>query len=202
MMDKALFLDRDGIINVDHGYVFQKENFEFVDGIFDLCQKASALGYKIIVITNQAGIARGYYNEADFLTLTAWMKAEFEKQNIHILDVFYCPHHPDKGVNEFGVKCDCRKPAPGMIIQAQQKHRLTLHDSVLIGDKVSDMNAAKNAGISQRILVSSQYHQENIGITGINSSIKNKLKDISTENKKIELQFNTVTLLRDAIELL
>jgi len=198
-MNKALFLDRDGIINVDHGYVYQKENFKFVDGIFELCNKAIQLNYKIVVITNQAGIARGYYSEEDFFKLTAWMKTEFLKHNIKILDVFYCPHHPDKGINEFGIKCDCRKPAPGMILQAQSQYQLNLAESIFIGDKLSDMLAANNAGISQRILVSSQYHQEN---TGIDSLIKNQFKDITTENNNIELPFITVTVLSDAIELL
>ncbi len=161
-MNKALFLDRDGIINVDHGYVFKKENFEFVDGIFELCRLASDKGYSLIVITNQAGIARGYYNEEDFLTLSSWMKLQFKHENINIDDVFYCPHHPTEGKGELLKTCSCRKPEPGMIIQAAEKHNVDLKQSIFIGDKISDMQAAQNAGVYKRILVASQYddHQQ------------------------------------------
>lgn len=194
-MNKALFLDRDGIINVDHGYVYQKENFEFVSGIFELCQKAIHLNYKIIVITNQAGIARGYYTEDDFFKLTTWMNDEFLKRNIDILDIFHCPHHPNKGINEFGIKCNCRKPAPGMILQAQIKYQLNLHNSILIGDKISDMIAAKKAGVTKRILVNSQYHQEN-------SLGSMKSESITGINNNAQFRFDKVTLLTDAIGLL
>jgi D-glycero-D-manno-heptose 1,7-bisphosphate phosphatase len=159
-MKKVLFLDRDGIINIDHGYVYKKENFEFVDGIFEICRHALRLNYQIIVITNQAGIARGYYNEDDFLTLTTWMKTEFEKQQINILDVFFCPHHPTSGVNAYKKQCNCRKPAPGMILSAQKQYSIDLDKSIFIGDKISDMQAAINAGIKNRILVASQYVDE------------------------------------------
>ncbi|WDE07490.1 D-glycero-beta-D-manno-heptose 1,7-bisphosphate 7-phosphatase [Thalassomonas viridans] len=159
-MAKALFLDRDGIINIDHGYVHKIENFEFVDGIFELCRLAMTKGYDIFVITNQAGIARGLYAVSDFEKLTSWMLAQFEKQYINIREVFYCPHHPTKGVNEFKMSCQCRKPAPGMILQAQEKYNLDLGASIFIGDKPSDMQAAEAAGINNRILVASRYLEE------------------------------------------
>lgn len=157
IMVKALFLDRDGIINVDHGYVHKIENFEFVDGIFEICTLAMEKGYQIFVITNQAGIARGYYKITDFECLTSWMKAEFKKQNIEIKDVYYCPHHPLKGTNEYKMDCDCRKPKPGMIVKAKYEHNIDLKQSVFIGDKISDMEAAAAAGVDNRILVKSQY---------------------------------------------
>ncbi|AZQ84764.1 D-glycero-beta-D-manno-heptose 1,7-bisphosphate 7-phosphatase [Colwellia sp. Arc7-635] len=159
-MNKALFLDRDGIINIDHGYVHKIENFEFVDGIFELCQLAISKGYQIFVITNQAGIARGYYDKQTFEALSQWMVSKFEEQNVSIGKVYYCPHHPDKGVNEFVMSCDCRKPEPGMIMQAQQEYSIALADSIFIGDKISDMQAASNAGIETRILVDSRYTNE------------------------------------------
>ncbi len=177
-MIKALFLDRDGIINIDHGYVYKITDFEFVKGIFELCQKAIALDYKIIVITNQAGIARGYYNENDFYTLTTWMKAEFAKNGVLITDVFFCPHHPTSGVNEFKQECNCRKPAPGMILKAQQTHNIDLQQSVFIGDKDSDMQAAKNAGVKNRILVSSQYNQK----SGIATLTVGSVKEIAEKS--------------------
>lgn len=157
-MNNALFLDRDGIINIDHGYVHKQDAFEFVDGIFELCQKAIAKGLKIFVITNQAGIARGYYDIQTFEKLSHWMVSKFEQHNVKIEKVYFCPHHPTKGVNEFVKSCQCRKPAPGMILQAQQEFSLDLNESFFIGDKMSDMQAANNAGIKHKILVDSRYH--------------------------------------------
>ncbi|WP_085299883.1 D-glycero-beta-D-manno-heptose 1,7-bisphosphate 7-phosphatase [Cognaticolwellia mytili] len=159
-MSKALFLDRDGIINIDHGYVHKIADFEFVEGIFELCQLAIAKGYQIIVITNQAGIARGLYDIAMFEKLTQWMVAAFAGHGIAISKVYYCPHHPSKGVNEFVTPCECRKPEPGMIMQATQEFDIDLAESIFIGDKISDMQAASNAGIECKILVDSRYTSE------------------------------------------
>lgn len=159
-MKKALFLDRDGIINVDFGYVHQIKDFEFVDGIFDLCCYAQDMGFEIYVITNQAGIARGYYSTDDFNQLTEWMIGEFNKQDIKISGVYFCPHHPEKGANEYVKACKCRKPAPGMILNAQKEHQLDLNHSIFIGDKISDMQAAETAGIHNRVLVQSQYSDD------------------------------------------
>lgn len=156
-MNKTLFLDRDGIINIDHGYVHTKEKFEFVDGIFDVCRIAQELGYQIIIITNQAGIARGMYTIEDFLALTSWMKEQFIAEKVIITDVFFCPHHPNKGLAPYKVECECRKPRPGMIFEAAKKHNIDLKQSVFIGDKVSDIKAAENAGIDNRILLTGKY---------------------------------------------
>ena len=169
-MNKALFLDRDGVINIDHGYVYQKEDFEFVDGIFDLCRLAIAKGYQIFVITNQAGIASGYYSIEDFNQLTTWMVNEFAKQGIKITQVYYCPHHPNRGDNQYVQICQCRKPAPGMIIQAQQDHTIDLSASIFVGDKMSDMQAAEAAGVKHKILLSSRYHQQEEQLNSVNSS--------------------------------
>jgi len=159
-MNKALFLDRDGIINIDHGYVYQKENFDFVKGIFDICRSANEKGYIIIVITNQSGIGRGKYSETDFKELTAWMVTKFKEQGILIKDVYFCPHHPTNALDDYLMQCECRKPAPGMIIKAAQDHQIALNQSIFIGDKVSDIQAAEAAGIKNRILVASQYQDK------------------------------------------
>ena len=143
-MKKALFLDRDGVINIEKNYVYKIEDFEFVDGIFELCRKYQEEGYLLFVITNQAGIARDYYTEEDFQTLTTWMLDEFKKEGIKITKVYYCPHHP-----EFTGECACRKPKPGMILQAEKEFDLDLRNSVLIGDKMSDIEAGKVAGVSK-----------------------------------------------------
>jgi len=146
-MNKALFIDRDGVINVDKVHVFLKEDFEFTPGIFDLCRSYQDKGFLIIVITNQAGIAKGIYTEDDFLKLTDWMTREFKKKGITISKVYYCPHHPD-----FTGPCECRKPKPGMILKAKKEFDLDLSESVLIGDKESDLQAGRNAGIPENNL--------------------------------------------------
>lgn len=156
-MNKALFLDRDGIINVDHGYVYKQSEFEFVPGIFDLCRHAIVNDYIIIVITNQSGIGRGKYSELAFTQLTSWMIAEFSKQKVKITDVYFCPHHPTEGLGQYLTQCECRKPAPGMIFQAAKQYAIELQQSVFIGDKISDMQAANAAGINQCLLLTSQY---------------------------------------------
>jgi D-glycero-D-manno-heptose 1,7-bisphosphate phosphatase len=139
---KALFLDRDGVINIDKHHIFRKEDFEFSPGIFDLCKEYSREGFLIIVLTNQAGIAKGFYSVADFLQLTAWMIDQFLSFGITISKVYYCPHHPD-----ITGPCECRKPNPGMIIQAVKEFDLDITECVLIGDKESDIEAGRRAGI-------------------------------------------------------
>ncbi len=143
-MNKALFIDRDGVINIDRGHVFLKEDFEFSPGIFDLCRKYCDAGYLIIVITNQAGIAKGIYTEDTFLKLSDWMTAEFKKKGIIISKVYYCPHHPD-----VTGPCECRKPKPGMILKAKDEFDIDLSRSVLIGDMEKDLQAGRNAGIPE-----------------------------------------------------
>ncbi len=143
-MNKALFLDRDGVINIDKGYVYLRELFEFSKGIFDLCRKYSDDGYLILIITNQAGIAKGLYTEADFKNLTKWMVKQFRKNGIIISKVYHCPHHPDIDGN-----CQCRKPAPGMILQAKREFDLNISECVLIGDKETDLEAGRRAGIPE-----------------------------------------------------
>lgn len=164
-MNKALFLDRDGIINVDHGYVYKIEDFEFVKGIFELCSAAQQKSYKIFVVTNQSGIARGYYTSSDFKILTQWMLEQFTAHHINISQVYFCPHHFYKGINEFKLNCNCRKPAPGMIKQAESEYGLALNESIMLGDKLSDMESAYNAGVGQRIFLSSEQNRENSLIT-------------------------------------
>jgi len=149
----AVFLDRDGVINVDHGYVSRPEQFEFIDGIFEACQHFAALGYTIIVVTNQSGIGRGYYTEADFLNLTQWMTERFAEQGVTIAGVYWCPHHPVHAQGAYQRECDCRKPAPGLILQAAAEHGIDLARSWMLGDKAADMQAAAAAGVGRKVLV-------------------------------------------------
>ncbi|MBT1063459.1 D-glycero-beta-D-manno-heptose 1,7-bisphosphate 7-phosphatase [Bowmanella sp. Y26] len=149
-MQKALFLDRDGVINLDHGYVYRPQDFEFVEGIFALCQRFQHAGYRLVVVTNQSGIARGLYTEEDFALLTEWMKAEFAAKGISIDAVYFCPHHAEKGLGVYKRQCDCRKPAPGMLLDAAKALDIDLSASVMVGDKASDMQAATKAGVGLR----------------------------------------------------
>lgn len=150
---RALFLDRDGVINKEKNYVHKIDDFEFIEGIFDLCKFYQKNGFIIIVITNQSGIARGYYDEKDFAVLTDWMIEQFKNQGIDIAKVYHCPHHPD-----FTGACSCRKPDIGLILEAKEEFDLNLHDSVLVGDKISDIDAAKKAGINKAYLFNHDNH--------------------------------------------
>lgn len=151
-MNKALFLDRDGVINKEKNYLYKIEDFEFIDGVFETCKYFQDKGYLIIIITNQAGIARGKYTEDDYQILTDWMIKEFEKKNIKISKVYHCPHHPD-----FSGDCECRKPNPGMILQAKKDFDIDLSQSILVGDKNSDIEAGIKGGIVMNYLVSTGY---------------------------------------------
>jgi D-glycero-D-manno-heptose 1,7-bisphosphate phosphatase len=144
---KALFLDRDGVINVEKNYVHRIEDFEFMPGIFELCQQAQGLDYRLVVITNQAGIARGYYSEDDYQRLTEWMLGEFRAHGITIDRVYHCPYHPTAGVGEYRRESFHRKPNPGMILDARDALGLGLSRSVLVGDKDSDIEAGRAAGV-------------------------------------------------------
>ena len=150
MTIKTIFLDRDGVINKEVNYLNKIKNFEFIEGIFDACLYFQNLEYKIIIISNQSGIARGYFNVNDYKNLTEWMLDQFDKRSISILDIFYCPHGPKS-------KCNCRKPKPGMFIDAKTKYDISMTDSWMIGDSESDIQAANSAGISNTILVRSGH---------------------------------------------
>ena len=152
-MQKCLFLDRDGVINEDQGYTHKIEDFVFRKGIFDLCRDYLKKDFIIVIVTNQSGIGRGYYTEGDFHKLTDWMKDRFLDEGIKITDVFFCPYHVD-GIGKYKKDSNDRKPNPGMILRATEKHNIDLKNSVLIGDKETDIEAAKRAGVGKAILVS------------------------------------------------
>ena len=146
-MVKALFLDRDGVINIEKDYLYEIEDFEFIEGIFSLCNYYQELGYIIIIVTNQSGIARKYYSEEDFNKLSTWMVTEFKKNNIEIKKVYFCPHHPD-----ISGECFCRKPNPGMLLDASAEFDIDLKNSIIVGDKERDIEAGINAGLNETYL--------------------------------------------------
>lgn len=153
----ALFLDRDGVINVEKNYVNRIEDFEFIDGIFDLCRSAVAVGMAVVVVTNQAGIARGYYTEAQFLLVTEWMRNRFTDEGIVIDRVYYCPYHPEYGIGEYKADSFDRKPNPGMILRARDELGLSLDNSILVGDKASDIAAARAASVGRAVLLAPSH---------------------------------------------
>ena len=157
MLRKALFLDRDGVVNVEKHYVYRSEDFEFMGGIFELCLDYQRTGHEVVVITNQAGIARGLYSEDDFCRLTEWMSARFLDHGVRLAGIYHCPHHPD-----FTGPCKCRKPAPGMILSARDGLGLDLAASTLLGDKQSDLEAGARAGIGHLGLVRGHRHIESV----------------------------------------
>lgn len=174
-MNKALFLDRDGVVNVEINYLYKKEDFVFVEGILELCNYFQKLGYIIIVVTNQSGIARGYYDEASFEALSRWMVEEFSENGIEIKKVYYCPHHP-----EISGECSCRKPNPGMILDAKNEFNIDLKNSILVGDKESDIEAALAAGIKTTYLFDAL---EEVAFTKASKKVS-KLEDIYNADSK------------------
>lgn len=150
---RALFLDRDGVLNEEVGYLYRAEDVRWVEGAFSLCRTAMELGYKLIIVTNQSGIARGMYSEADFHILMEWMRAEFAREGVRVDAVYFCPYHPDHGLGEYKREHEDRKPGPGMLLRAAQEHALDLPESVMVGDRCSDVAAANAAGLRQAFLL-------------------------------------------------
>ena len=150
-MRKALFLDRDGVINVEKHYLHKIEDFEFIPGIIEVMRQYQQEGYTLVVVTNHSGIGRGYYTEEDFWKLTEWMKQTLAEQGVIIEGVYFSPYHPEKGVGDYRRESDCRKPGPGMLLQAAEELELDLASSMLLGDKESDVEAGQNAGLAQTI---------------------------------------------------
>ena len=156
---KALFLDRDGVINVDHGYVHRPEQLEFCPGIFELVAHARAASFAVVVVTNQAGIGRGYYTEQDFEHLTAWMLGEFERRGATIDRVYFCPDHPEHGLGQYRRDTPMRKPGPGMLLQAATELNINLALSIMVGDHETDITAGKRAGVGRTILLAHEGTQ-------------------------------------------
>jgi D-glycero-D-manno-heptose 1,7-bisphosphate phosphatase len=149
----AAFLDRDGVINLDHGYVAQRAAFDWVPGVRAAAAQLHAAGFALVVVTNQSGIGRGLYDEAAFNALTDWMRGEFAAAGAPLAGVYFCPHHPTEAVGAWRRECTCRKPAPGLLLQAARDLGLDLARSLLFGDRGSDLQAAQAAGVPRRVLL-------------------------------------------------
>ena len=148
----ALFMDRDGVINIDRGYVHRIDQFEFLPGVFDLARFVSSqLRWPIIVATNQSGIGRGLFDEEAFAQLTRWMCERFRDEGAPLTRVYHCPHHPRHGIGDFRIDHPWRKPQPGMFVQAASDYDIVLSESILIGDAMTDIEAGAAAGIGTLI---------------------------------------------------
>jgi D-glycero-D-manno-heptose 1,7-bisphosphate phosphatase len=150
---RGLLLDRDGVINHDTGYVSRVADCHFIDGIFELARAFSARGFVIAIVTNQSGIGRGYYSEADFLALMGWISGEFQRRGIEIGAIYHCPEHPLHGIGPYRRDTPRRKPGPGMFLQAAAELSLDLPGSWTIGDKQSDIAAGRAAGVGTLVLL-------------------------------------------------
>ena len=177
---KALFLDRDGVINEDKEYLFKINRFEFIPNIFELCNYFIKKDYKIFVITNQAGIARGYFTETDFNILTSWMVDQFLYNGIRISEVYFDPTHPKGRIEKYTMQSNNRKPNPGMIFQATEKYNIDLSRSVLVGDKDSDVLCGINAKVKRIYKLDSKRYKEDETIYNkkYESSIVIKVKEL------------------------
>ena len=181
VMRRAFFFDRDGVINIDRHYLFQIADFQYIPGVIDFMKTVNESGYTIFVVTNQSGIGRGFYTEADFQQLNQWMINDLKSHGVYVERTYHCPHAPESD-------CFCRKPNPGMLVQAQLDYDISLSKSWLIGDKYSDLEAAQAAGINHTIWFTSpkqQGHQKPLKSCYLISddfiNIKSEFKHISQE---------------------
>lgn len=151
----AIFLDRDGTLNVDHGYVHEIDDFQFIEGVIEACLQLKEMGFALVLVTNQSGIARGKFTEAQFLRLTEWMDWSLADRGVDLDGIYFCPHHPEGTVEAFTQVCECRKPLPGMFITAKDELNIDMAASYMVGDKIEDIQAAAAAGVGHKILVKS-----------------------------------------------
>ncbi len=152
----AIFFDRDGTINRDHGYVYKIDNFQFIEGAIEAMIELKKMGYALILITNQSGIAIGLFTEEQFLELTEWMNWSLIDHGIGLDAIYYCPHHPNAIEQKYKQICNCRKPKPNMLLKAQKELNINMKASYMVGDKISDIQAGKEANIGTNVLVATE----------------------------------------------
>lgn len=157
MSRKAAFIDRDGVLNEERAFVYRTEDFALLPGAIEALRALQAAGYLLVVITNQSGIARGLYSEADYLALTAHMRERLQADGVTLDAVEYCPHLADAPVERYRVDCDCRKPRPGMLAKAIRALDIDPRVSLLVGDRLSDVEAGRAAGVGRCFLVRTGY---------------------------------------------
>jgi D-glycero-D-manno-heptose 1,7-bisphosphate phosphatase len=161
-VNKAVFLDRDGTINVEKNYLYKPEDFEFILGVPKAIESLNRSGYKVIVISNQSGVARGYYSEDDLLFLHEYIERKLAAENARIDAFYYCPHHPLATVEKYRVDCNCRKPKPGLFERAIKDFDVDITKSWAVGDRMRDVKPALNLGIRGALLLTGQGNSENV----------------------------------------
>jgi D-glycero-D-manno-heptose 1,7-bisphosphate phosphatase len=154
---RAAFLDRDGVINREVGYLHRWDDFEFLPGALEAMKRLHDAGYALVIVTNQSGIARGYYTEADYQALTTELRAAMSRAGCPPAGIYHCPHHPGGTVSDYAIACDCRKPQPGMLLRAARELGLSPPDSIMVGDKLADAQAGRAAGVGRVYLVRSGH---------------------------------------------
>lgn len=154
---RAAFLDRDGVVNRDIGYLHRWEDFEFLPGALEAMRKLHEAGYALVIVTNQSGIARGYYTEEDYQALTRQLRHAMDQAGCPPAGIYHCPHHPGGQVAGLAIECDCRKPQPGMLLRAAGELGLALRESIMVGDKLADAQAGRAAGVGSVYLVRSGH---------------------------------------------
>lgn len=159
-MKKAVFFDRDGVINIDTGYVYKAQEFIFIDKVIESLAYLKSKGYLCILVTNQSGIARGYYTEEDFKKLCDYMQSTLAEHQACFDAVYYCPHHIDGTVLQYKIDCNCRKPKSQMFEKAILEHDIDVTQSIMIGDHASDLQAAAKVNIANLILVGSHLKEQ------------------------------------------
>lgn len=164
---KVAFLDRDGVINKEIGYLHKIEDFEYTEQLISGLQSLILLGFSLVIVTNQAGIARGLYSLEDYRKLTDWMVDDLRRHRVTFLDILFCPHHPNGVVPNYTASCYCRKPLPGMFLNARDRFNIDMENSILIGDKESDVKAAAAAGVGRSFLVRSGHYFGQVSIPDI-----------------------------------
>lgn len=157
---RAAFLDRDGVINRDTGYLSRWEDFEFLPGALAAMRQLHEAGFALVIVTNQSGIARGYYTEADYRALTLHMRAAMVDAGCPPAGIYHCPHHPGGRVAAYAQVCSCRKPEPGLLLRAERELGLALADSIMVGDKLADAQAGRAAKVGRVFLVRSGHALE------------------------------------------
>jgi D-glycero-D-manno-heptose 1,7-bisphosphate phosphatase len=172
-MRRAVFLDRDGTINVEKDYLYRIEEFEFIDGSVEAIKLLNEAGFLVVVVSNQSGVARGYYSEYDVELLHRHIALELEKSGARVDAWMFCPHHPDGG-GSYSLPCICRKPLPGMLKEAASRYHITLETSVMIGDKLADIGAGNAAGC-RAILVRTGYGADHENLVSSSTKVYDNL---------------------------
>lgn len=186
-MKKCIFLDRDGNVNVEKEYLHKIEDFEFIEGAKEAIKTFNDLGYLVVVVTNQSGVARGYYDEESVRKLHGYLESEVKKIGGYIDGFYYCPHHPEKGIGNYKLDCSCRKPNPGMFLSAKSDLDIDFSKSIMVGDKISDVKAGLNLGM-RSILVRTGHGMAEEKKLDFNCEIFDSLEEFSKLLKKEEIK--------------